>query len=189
MKYWPFALLLFIHAVQARDDVGLVGLMAGEVAYQDGKARAYMRVREGDRFDLAPGAELRLIYFASARQESWLGPARLRAGKHESSFLAGRPAEVKTLPASAPQRLARIPELVQNAQFGGIAVRRSPPPPLESDASLREARETYARMRRELPAEDLTPELFLYAALVAGPQPDSDEVKALAARLRERQIR
>lgn len=189
MRYWPFALLLFVQVVQAQEDVGLVGLLTGEVAYQDGKARAYMRVREGDRFDLAPGAELRLIYFASARQESWLGPARLRAGKRESSPLAGRPAEVKTLPASAPQRLARIPALVQNAQFGGIAVRRSPPPPLESDESLREARETYARLRRELPAEDLTPELFLYAALVAGPQPDSDEVKALAARLRERQVR
>jgi hypothetical protein len=189
MRHWLFALLLFVQVAQAQEDVGLVGLLTGEVAYQDGKARAYMRVREGDRFDLAPGAELRLIYFASARQESWRGPARLRAGQRESSPLAGRPAEVKALPASAPQRLARIPELVQNAQFGGIAVRRSPPPPLESDESLREARETYARLRRELPAEDLTPELFLYAALVAGPQPDSDEVKALAARLRERQIR
>jgi hypothetical protein len=189
MKYWCFALFLFFHVAQAQEDVGLVGAMAGEVAYQDGRARAYMKLREGDRFELAPGAELRLIYFASARQESWRGPASLRAGKRESSPLAGRPAEVKTLPASAPQRLARIPELVQNARFGGIAVRGSPPPPLESDESLREARETYARLRRELPAEDLTAELFLYAALVAGPQPDSDEVRALAARLRERQIR
>jgi hypothetical protein len=175
--------------VQAQDDVGLVGLMSGEVAYQDGKARAYMRVREGDRFELAPGAELRLIYFSSARQERWQGPARLRAGKRESALLAGKPAEVSALPPSAPRRLARIPELTQSAQFGGVAVRRIPPPPLESDDSLREARETYARLRRELPAEDLTPELFLYAALVAGPQPDSDEVKELAARLRERQRR
>jgi len=189
MRYWSFALLLFVRAALAQEDVGLVGVMSGEVAYQDGKARAYMKLREGDRFELAPGAELRLIYFASARQERWQGPARLRAGKRESAPLAGKPAEVSALPASAPQRLARIPELVQNAQFGGVAVRRAPPPPLESDASLSEARETYARLRRELPADDLTPELFLYAALVAGPQPDSDEVKALAARLRERQRR
>jgi len=189
MRYWPFALLLFVQVLQAQEDVGLVSLMAGEVALQGGTARAFMKVREGDRFELAPGAELRLVYFASARQERWQGPARLRAGKRESAPLAGKPAAVSTLPASAPQRLARIPDLAQSAQFGGVAVRRIPPPPLESDDSLREARETYARMRRALPADDLTPELFLYAALVAGPQADSDEVKMLAAKLRERQIR
>jgi hypothetical protein len=31
------------------------------------------------------------------------------------------------------------------------------------------------------------PELFLYAALASGPEADSEEVKSLAARLRERQ--
>jgi len=61
-----------------------------------------------------------------------------------------------------------------------------PPAATETEDSLREARATYARLRRELPADDLTPELFLYAALSAGPNPDSEEAKALAARLRER---
>jgi hypothetical protein len=42
-------------------------------------------------------------------------------------------------------------------------------------------------MRRDLPTDDLTPELFLYAALASGPDPQSAEVKSLAARLRERQ--
>src|SRR6185295_19937467 len=104
-----------------------------------------------------------------------------------SVALAGKPPEVTTLPSSVPQRLARIPDLTRGALFGGVAVRGSKPVERsETDDSLREARATYAKMRRELPADDLTPELFLYAALSAGPNPDSDEVKALAARLRER---
>jgi len=133
------------------------------------------------------GAQLRLIYFAGARQERWQGPASLRAGKRESAPLAGKAAEVTLLPASVPQRLARIPELTQNALFGGVTLRRAKPPGDETEASLREARATYESMRRKLPTDDLTPELFLYAALVSGPEPDSEEVKSLAARLRQRQ--
>lgn len=189
MRHLLFALALLVRAAQAQDDVGLVNQVAGEVTYQSGAARAYMKVREGDRFDVPVGAQLRLIYFAGGRQERWQGPARIRAGKRESAALTGEPAEVTTLPASATQRLARIPELAHNAQFGGVAVRGSRPPPVETAESLREARATYARLRSALPADDLTPELFLYAALVGGPDPDSEEVKSLAARLRERQER
>jgi len=186
------ALALSFQAAHAQDDVGLVNQVSGKVTYQSGAAKAYMKVREGDRFDLPAGAQLRLVYFASGRQESWQGPASLRAGKRESAPLAGKPAAVTILPASVPQRLARIPQLAQgNSVFGGVAVRGTKPAAaqVESEESLREARATYARLRRELPADDLTPELFLYAALVGGPDPDSEEVRSLAARLRERQER
>jgi hypothetical protein len=189
MKYWAFTLFLLVQVAQAQEDVGLVDLVAGEVVFQAGKAKAFMKVREGDRFEVPAGAQLRLIYFAGARQERWQGPARLSAGKRESAALSGKVAEVKVLPASVPQRLARIPELTQNVLFGGVRVRGAKPPAGETEESLREARATYERMRRELPTDDLTPELFLYAALVSGPDPDSAEVKSLAARLRERQER
>jgi hypothetical protein len=190
MRSLLLALLLLAQGVQAQEDVGLVDLVAGEVAFQAGKVKAYMKVRDGDRFELPAGTQLRLVFFAGGRQERWHGPASLSAGKRESRPLAGKPVEVKLLPASVPQRLARIPELAQNAVFGGVRVRGAKPPPAgETEESLREARATYARLRRELPADDLTPELFLYAALAAGPDPDSEEVKNLAARLRERQQR
>jgi len=192
MRYVLLGLFLLTAPAQAQEDVGLVNLVTGEVVYQAGKATAYMKVREGDRFEVPAGAQLRLIYFAGARQERWQGPARLRAGKRESAALSGGPAEVSLLPASVPQRLARIPELTQNPLFGGVRVRGTKPPAVaasETDDSVREARATYARLRREMPADDLTPELFLYAALASGPEPDSDEVKSLAARLRQRQER
>jgi hypothetical protein len=186
MRCTLLAFLLFAHTAYAQEDVGLVNLVTGEAAYQAGSVKAYMRVREGDRFEVPAGAALGLIYFTGGRQERWQGPARLTAGKRESVALAGKPV-VTTLPSSVPQRLARVPDLTRGALFGGVAVRGAKPPERsETDDSLREARATYARMKRELPADDLTPELFLFAALAAGPDPESDEVKALAARLRER---
>ena len=187
-----FALSLLVQPAQAQEDVGLVNLVAGEVVYQAGKATPFMKVREGDRFEVPAGAQLSLIYFAGARQERWRGPARLSAGKRESTARSGGPAEVSVLPATVPKRLARIPELTQNALFGGVRVRGSKPPAtaqVETEQSLREARATYARLRRELPADDMTPELFLYAALASGPDPDSEEARSLGARLRERQER
>jgi hypothetical protein len=180
------ALLLFAGAVQAQEDVGLVSALSGHAAYQGGPVKAYMRVREGDRFELPAGARTTLVYFDGGRQERWQGPARFAAGKRESAPLAGKPAEVAVLPNSAPLRLARVPELTRGALFGGVVVRGKPPVGSETEESLREARATYQRMRRELPADDLTPELFLYAALASGPDPDSAEVKDLAARLRDR---
>src|SRR5262245_2520473 len=113
-------LALFLSTAHAQEDVGLVDVLAGEVAYQAGSAKAYMRVREGDRFELPAGARLGLIYFGGGRQERWEGPARLTAGKRESTPLAGKPTQVTTLPASVPQRLARVPELSRAGLFGGV---------------------------------------------------------------------
>jgi hypothetical protein len=191
MRILLLGLYLLIQPAQAQEDVGLVTFVAGQVSYQAGAIRPYMKVREGDRFEVPPGAQLRLIYFTGARQESWLGPARLNAGRRESAVLSGAAPQVSLLPASVPQRLARIPELAQNAVFGGVRVRGKPPAPAatETEGSLREARATYASLRRQLPADDLTPELFLYAALAAGPDADGEEARALATRLRERQQR
>ncbi|HEX6691582.1 MAG TPA: hypothetical protein VF110_10595 [Burkholderiales bacterium] len=189
MRLLLLTLVFLAGAALAQEDVGMVDLVAGEVAFQAGRVKPYMKVREGDRFELPEGAQLRLVYFAGGRQERWQGPARFRVGKQESAALAGKPSQATVLPASVPHRLARAPELTRNAVFGGIAVRGQKPPGGETEETLREARATYARLRRELPADDLTPELFLYAALAAGPNPDSEEVKNLAARLAERQQR
>lgn len=179
-------LILWTLTAHAQEDVGLVDLVAGEAAYQAGSVKAYMRVREGDRFELPADAQLGLIYFASGRRERWQGPAKLTAGKRESAPIAGKPAQATTLPAGVPQRLARVPELARAGLFGGVAVRAPKRPPTETEESLTEARATYASMRRQLPADDPTPELFLYSALVSGPDPDTQEAKDLAARLRIR---
>ncbi|MEA3191993.1 MAG: hypothetical protein QOD26_326 [Betaproteobacteria bacterium] len=206
-----FALfILFIAGsttVLAQDDVGVVNLVSGEVTYaaQGGapaKVSPFMRVREGDRFDLASGSQLRVVYVHGGRQERWQGPASFVAGVQEGKAQKGKPAEVTQLPATVPLRIARVPQLMQNARLGGVGLRamRSDRTAMD-DVIIQDARATYQTLRRELPADDLTPELYLYATLdeyrlydemrpvvdeMLRKQPQNQEIQALAAFVKTR---
>lgn len=156
-------------------DVGLVNLLAGEVTYQsDGaasKARAYMKVRQGDRFNVPAGAQVRVVYFQGGRQETWKGPSAFRAGSQASDPSSGTPAEVATLPAAVPQQISQIPELIQIAKLGrsgGVQVRGAGAAPrviAEQQADVVRAKDTYRKMRVQTAADDITPELYLYSVL------------------------
>jgi hypothetical protein len=196
MRGWLMAVLLAAtgaaHAQGA--DVGLVSLVAGDVSYiaadgATGKVKAFMKVREGDRINLDTGAQLRVVFFDGARQERWAGPASFRAGKVGSTSIAGAPAEVVTLPAGVQQRIARVPDLVQHARLGGIQVRGGPSRQLPGGAdqagAISAARDTYAQMQKSVPDDDITPELFLYAAL--SEYQLYDDMKAVVADMRRKQ--
>ncbi len=175
-------------------DVGLVNLVSGDVTYvpsvgAPAKVQAFMKVRDGDRFNINAGAQLRVVFFESARQERWAGPASFRAGKVGSAPITGKPAEVSTLPAGVQQRIARVPELIQFARLGGIQVRggltRQQQASIEQQETIRAARETYAQMQKEMPADDITPELYFYAALYEFLM--YDEMKTVVADMRRKQ--
>ena len=123
---WLVAVVLGLGlAVGARGqspDVGLVNLLQGEVSYQsDGspaaKAQAFMKVRQGDRFTLPAGAQIRVVYFQGGRQETWQGPAAFRAGPQQGEASSGQPQQVSTLPTGATQKIAQVPELIQIAKL------------------------------------------------------------------------
>ena len=186
-------------------DVGLVNLVAGDVTFAPlsgapGKVQAFMRLRDGDRVTVPAGGQIRVVFFDGARQERWSGPASFRAGKSQGEPISGKPTDVQVLPASVPQRISRVPELMQNAKLGGIQVRgvltRQQEQSLKQQESLREAKVTYEKMRIDMPADDVTPELFYYAALeefllypemkavvdeMVRKQPGSADIRALAA--------
>lgn len=189
-------------ALLAQDDVGVVNLVSGEVTYaapggSPAKVSPFMRVREGDRFELASGGQLRVVYVQGGRQERWQGPAAFVAGAQEGKAQRGKPAEVTQLPATVPMRIARVPQLMQNARLGGVGLRAMRRERTAMDEIiLEDARATYQTLRRDLPRDDLTPELYLYSTLdeyrlydEMGPvveemlrkQPQNEEVKALAA--------
>lgn len=159
------------------DDAGLVNHLSGEVAYVSaGKstpATPFMKLREGDRFKVAAGSQVRVVYFAGGRQESFTGPAEFVAGRQSSRVLSGAPPKVSTLPSGVPQKIARTPELLAIAKMGragGFAVRggvkaRSAGQAAEQAEELRAARATYQSMREGASADDITPELYLYAVL------------------------
>jgi hypothetical protein len=210
MRKALMAVLLFLSgaAFGQAADVGLVNMVLGEVAFAPhagvlGKVSAYMRVRDGDQFEIPAGAQLRVVYFEGARQERWQGPASFRAAKAGGQASSGAVAEVIQLPAVVPQRIARVPELVHTAKLGGIQVRGMTQPPASSEALIpvSEARAAYEQMTKQLPADDITPELFLYSALnehrlyddmkpvvseMRRKQPASEDVKSLESWLRSR---
>ncbi len=191
-------------------DVGLLNSVSGDVSYRSpsgaaGKVQAFMRIRDGDQINLARGAQLRIVFFNGGRQERWQGPASFRAGSAASAPIAGKPAEATNLPAGAGERIARVPELMQHARLGGIQVRagltRKQEASLRQQEDIRTARATYEQMQAAMPSDDITPELYLYAALyeylmygemsavvdeMLRKQPDSEDVKALAAWVRSR---
>jgi hypothetical protein len=182
--------------VAAGDDVGLVNHLSGDASFTSGKAKpakatAYMKVREGDRFTLAKGTQLRLVYFQGGRQESYTGPGRFTAGKQESAVQSGTKPQVTTLPSGVSQRIAQTPELMQIAKLGragGVAVRsgaRPQPLSAEQEAEIKDARATYQRLRETFPADDITPELYLFTVLEEHRQ--YEELKPVVAEMRRRQ--
>ncbi len=157
-------------------DVGLVNLLQGDVSYQsDGtpaaKVQTFMKVRQGDRFTVPAGAQIRVVYFQGGRQETWRGPSAFRAGGQQSEASSGQPLLVSSLPSAVSQKIAQVPELIQIAKLGrsgGVNVRGGGQPPrltAAQQAEVNAAKGTYKTMRGQAPADDITPELYLYSVL------------------------
>jgi hypothetical protein len=153
-------------------DVGLINQIAGDVSYASssgaGRVQPFMKMRLGDRFTLAAGAQLKVIYFQNGRQETWRGPAGFRSGTEHSEPLAGAVYEVANLPVGVPQKIQRIPELLQMAKMGGLQVRgvaSKQRASQDQQSEVAAARSTYAQLRQQVPSDDITPELYLFTVL------------------------
>lgn len=169
------ALLLFTAQAYAQSDVGLVNHLSGDVSYASGaktaKAQAFMKVRDGDRFNVAQGASIRVVYFQGGRQETYNGPASFTAGAQQSSVQTGAQPHVTTLPSGVPQKISQTPELLQIARLGrsgGVAVRGTSGErrlTAQQQAEVRQARDIYEKMRGTAAQDDITPEIYLYSVL------------------------
>ena len=85
--------------------------------------------------------------------------------------------------------MARIPELIQSAKFGGAQIRsplRQQTAGVDKAQTLAQARSAYETMRQDNPADDITPELFLYSAMYEFHA--FDEMKVIVAEMRRRQL-
>jgi hypothetical protein len=167
--------LLAAFSAFAQSDVGLINHLAGDVSYTSGsasaKAKPFMKVREGDKFTVPAGAQVRVVYFNGGRQESFGGPAAFTTGSQQSSVQSGAQPQVTVLPSGVPQKIAQTPELVAIAKLGrsgGVAVRgasREQRLTAAQQAEVRQARQTYTEMRKTASADDIVPEQYLYAVL------------------------
>lgn len=174
----------------AASDVGLVNALQGDVSYQskDGparKAQAYMRVRHGDKIQVAAGASIRISYTTASRQESWTGPASFVATSSGGELLKGSKPEVAQLPAAVPQKLARVSELMNTSRVGGLVVRSAKAQTATSKEEVAAAVATYESMRAAAAPSDVTPELFLYSVFQEHGMVDDLKIVAREMMLRQ----
>ncbi len=196
----PFLLCIWLAFVagfsshaSAQADVALVNRVSGEASYTSASSSAnpvtaFIRVRDGDRFTLARGAQVRVVYMQGGRQETWTGPASFRAGEKQSEAVRGKP-ELSQLPVMVAVKMGRIPNLMQSARLGGVTVRggaRPVPLTAEEVDDLRVARDAYRELRAGATQEDdVAPEIFLFSVLQEYGQ--FDELKGMAQEMRRRQ--
>jgi len=189
-------------------DVGLVQQVSGDVTYVSstgsGKVQAFMKMRQGDKFTLPAAAQVQVVYFQNGRKETWRGAAVFNVGAERSDAVRGTVQQVATLPVGVSQKIQKIPDMIQMARLGGIQVRSAPQKPrvdAQEKAELAAARATYTQLRQQLPPDDITPELYLFAVLqdsllydemktvvdeMMRKQPASGEARQLAEWLRVR---
>jgi hypothetical protein len=171
-------------------DVGLITKLSGAVTYwnkaeqkEPVPAKAFMKVRQGDHFKLAPAGSLTLLYFASGRQEIWKGPATFSAGATESATVGDRKPlpqpEVQILPTKVTKPIAGAPLPLPGSSMGRSGVIQTMAPmcpapakakttvPLSKEAQeiIKEAEKLYQDMRKRAGAEDVTPELYFMGIL------------------------
>ena len=160
----------------AQGDVGLINQLSGDVSYTSAgstaKARAFMKVREGDRFSAGAGAQVRVVYFEGGRQETHSGPTSFTAGTRQSTVRSGAQPQVSQLPSGVPQKISQTPELIAIARLGssggmsgGRGASREQRLTPQQQAEVRQARQTYQDLRKNSAADGVTPELFLYSVL------------------------
>ena len=192
-----FFILLVVTFGAARgqeSDVALVTLLSGDVTYIPrsgipGRVSPFIKIRDGDRINIAAGGQVRIAYFEGSRQELWSGPATFRARKATAELISGKAPDISNLPAGVTQHMARIPEIIKFAKLGGMQVRgiskHEKKTSIDQKATLDQARAAYATMRQEMPADDIAPELYLYAALYEFRE--YDEMKAVVAEMQRKQ--
>jgi hypothetical protein len=167
-------------------DVGMVTQLSGEVTYRsDGyqktveKAKVFMKIRQGDYFELKTGALVQLVYFQNGRKETWKGPATFEVSRVQSQAegqkgMSAQP-EVMMLPTSASQGMRGLPVMLRRAglsrscamQIRGVGEvpRKKPVNREEERAEIAAAKEIYQSLRQQTMADDITPELSLLGVL------------------------
>ena len=176
------ALLLLSSSALFAQQGAIITALQGVVTFEQDSpvprpAAAFARLRPGDRLQLAADGAVQVVYFQTARQESWRGPARLEIGEGESKPAAGSSAtpQVRQLPAMLVRQLVKTPTADASGRVGAVRLRSIVPP----DAAAK-LEENYEGLRKQTDAGDRTPELYLLAGLYE--LKDYDRIEALIAR-------
>jgi len=167
-------------------DVGIITQLSGDVTYRNEeyqktpeKAQAFMKIFQGDYFQVEAKAMIQLVYLLSGRKETWKGPAAFIVGEVQSRAksekgIQAQP-EVKILPSGVLEGVRRVPTLLRRAGLSrsgimqvrglGESLQKSKVPSEEERAEIATAKENYRNLRNQTKEDDLTPELYLLGIL------------------------
>ena len=86
----------------------------------------FVQAVAGERYTLAAGATVQLVYFMNGRRERWTGPAGFAIGGSGSTTLSGAAAKISFLPAGAVAALRKVglrKKVSRRTAVGGVRVR------------------------------------------------------------------
>lgn len=174
--------------------VGMVTQLKGDVVYQSPgeeslPAKNFMKVREGDIFNLPAESLIQLVFFETGRKESWQGPVAFEAGSNQGKGKSENAPAVSTLPENVANEVRRVSLLVDISRLqktGSSAVRgvdgseeKSPRPSLPlRDTDKKEiemALNIYKQMQKSSTPDDITPEIYLFSVMA-----DYDQFEEMA---------
>lgn len=149
-------------------ETGLVTQAQGavQVAGADGKAAPvvpFAKLRAGTRVSTGEDGRFQVVYLVSGQQETWGPNSQFELGESESKPIkAGKLPAIKQLPAAILKALTQAPAAIANIRsiHGMIRVRA-----IFDGSKLEAAEKNYAMFRSQAADEDVTPELYLLAAL------------------------
>lgn len=120
---------------------------------------AFERVTAGEVLAL-DNARVTLVFFLTAREETYRGSGRLEINPGEGRPWGLAPPEVKKLPDFLVKQIAKTPTLVAQGRAGVTRLRA-----IATADALARVEETYRRLRLEAAANDLNPEMYRLSAL------------------------
>lgn len=178
-------LLTLISGMALATEIAMVTAVSGAVELQAAGAasamplEAFVKLREGDRLQLAEVARVQLVFFQGGREEVWQGAGKLLLGDAASSVTAGNlQQQSRLLPRVLVKQLARTPEPDGQVRAGMVRLRGMP-----AGGTLESVENNYAELRSKAEAEDRNPELYLLAGYFE--LREFDKLKQLLSRLDE----
>lgn len=152
-------------AASLTEGVALVTAVEGKVRYPTSSGNetlgAFIKLKQGDMLSLEGGARVRIVYFASKRQESWAGTGKLEITPTDGKGQGLGEPEVKLLPELLVRQIARTPSVDDQGRVGMIRVRA-----IATPQAVAKLEKDYQQLRADSAHDDLNPEIFLLAGLL-----------------------
>lgn len=157
------AAVLLWSSAGAWADVGMITQISGQVSIATGggmqAAVPFFKVTTGDKLTLANGSRVQIVYFGNGRQEVWKDSGQVEVGSVESKSTA-KP-ELSQLPPLIVSQLAKTPAAGQQGRVGMMRVRSG-----GNAETAQHLNNQYADLKKSVPADDTTPEVFLLSGLI-----------------------